>query len=248
MYYYCYIRLNNILPSDYSIHNASPVTTPYYGILINATQNIIHISGFPYTSNRNIYMNMLTKEESLVESQYPTFNWQNIWDNYLNLFIKSHDKEIIYKHLHMCLATNKKLYTMNLIDSSKCSKCMADREETPIHMFYQCEYANSIFMWLLRVLLYTSNFKPISNIKCIYFDNTYRNNQQKNICNIFISAYILTMWKTRKENLRIAILKHMIINECLRVIETIEHLPDHTCEKVLGDYLIKIEPITLLRK
>ena len=83
---------------------------------------------------------MLIQEESLAESQYPTFNWQNIWDNYLNVFIHSYNKEIIYKHLHMCLATNKKLYTMNLIDSSICSKCMADREETPIHMFYQCEY------------------------------------------------------------------------------------------------------------
>ena len=56
------------------------------------------------------------------------------------------------------------------------------------------------------------------------------------------------MWKTRKENLRIAILKRMIINECLKVIDTIKHMPNHTGEKVLGDYLIKIEPTTLLRK
>ena len=84
---------------------------------------------------------------------------------------------------------------MNLIDLSTCIKCITDREETPLHMFYQCEYANVAiaFKWLLRILLYISNYKPTSNIKCIYFDNTHRNKQQKNICNMFISAYILTM-------------------------------------------------------
>ena len=30
MYYYCHLRLNNILPSDYFVHNTSPVTTAYY--------------------------------------------------------------------------------------------------------------------------------------------------------------------------------------------------------------------------
>ena len=246
MYHYCYIRLNNILPSDYSIHNASPVTTPYYDTVINTIRNVIHLPGFPSTPKKQIYMSMLIKEESLAASQYPTLNWQNIWDNYLSLFIYPFEKEIIYKHLHMCLATNKKLFVMNLIDTSKCNKCTTERDQTPLHMLYECEYVKAIFMWLLRVLHYVSNFKPMSNIKFIYFDNTYRNRQQRNICNLFISAYILTIWKTRKENLRIAILKNMVINKVLEIINIIKYMPNHISEEDLGYNLNNIEPSDLL--
>ena len=127
-----------MLPSNYSIHNASPITTTYYDVIINDLRNILHIPGFPVTPKDKLYICMLTKEESLVEYQYPTLNWKNIWKNYMSLFIYSFDKEIIYKHLHVCLATNKKLYTMDIINSDKCNKCTADKEQTPLHIFYEC--------------------------------------------------------------------------------------------------------------
>ena len=246
MYYYCYIRLNNILPSDYSIHNASPVTTPYYETVINAIQKILHLPLFPFIPNVKIYQNMLAKEPSLVETQYPTLNWKKIWDNFLSLYITTYDKEIIYKHLHVVLATNKKLYSMNLINSSVCDKCTSGREQTPLHMFYQCQTVNEVYMWLLRVLLYICNFKPTSNIRCLYLDNTYSNRQQKNMCNIFITAYILTIWKTRKENLRIAILKNIIINKCLNIIEIIKHMPNQSVERALGSNIQKLDTTVIL--
>ena len=248
MYYYCYIRLNNILPSDYSIHNASPVTTPYYETVINAIPNILHLPIFPFIANEKLYQNMLTKEQSLAETQYPTWNWEKIWDNYLSLYINTYDKEIVYKHLHVCLATNKRLFSMNLINSSVCDKCTSGREQTPIHMFYQCQNVNEVYMWLLRVLLYICDFKPTSNIKCLYFDNTYSNRQQRNICNMFIVSYILTIWRTRKENLRIAIIKKMIVNKCLYVIDTFKHMPNHTVERFIGNYLPKLDPMVILGK
>ena len=191
-------------------------------------------------------MSLLTKEESLAKSQYPTMDWQNIWRNYMGLYIYSFDKEIVYKHLHFCLATNKKLFTMNLINSSKCNICLADREQTSLHIFYECENIQVIFMWLIRVLFYITKFKPVSNIKFIYLDNRYENGQQQNICNIFISAYILTVWKTRKENMRIAIVKKMIINKSQDIINIIKHISKTPVKKVLGNYLEKIEPEILL--
>ena len=101
MYYYCYIRLNNILPSNYSIHNASPVTTPYYDIVINDIRNILHLPGFPSTPKNNIYISLLPKEESLVESQYPTLDWQNIWRNYKSLYIYIHSIRKLYINIFM---------------------------------------------------------------------------------------------------------------------------------------------------
>ena len=97
-------------------------------------------------------------------------------------------------------------------------------------------------MWLIRVLFYITKFKPVSNIKFIYLDNRYGNRQQQNICNIFITAYILTVWKTRKENMRIAIVKKMIINKSQDIINIIKHISKTPVKKVLGNYLEKIDP------
>ena len=136
---------------------------------------------------------------------------------------------------------------MNLINSDRCNKCTADREQTPLHIFYECENIQTLFMWLIRVFFYITDFKPVSNIKFIYFDNKYRDRQQKDMCNIFISAYILTVWKMRKENLRIAILKSMIVNKVLGTINTIKYIPKTSVESVLGNYISKVESEVLLR-
>ena len=240
MDYYCYMRLNNILPSDFSLHNASIVSTSYYNMIIDGIRDIIHLPGFPSITNEKLYNNMLTKVESLAEIQYPTFNWKNIWGNYMNLFIYSYDKEIIYKHLNMCLATNQRLFSMNLINSSSCNKCITHREQTPLHMLYECPYIKDLFTWLLQVLYLRADFRPSSNIKCIYFDNRFSTSEQKNICNLFISSYILIVWKTRKENLRVAILKKMIVEKVIETIYVIDHIPNKDKEKLFGTYLDRI--------
>ena len=51
-------------------------------------------------------------------------------------------------------------------------------------------------MLLLRVVLYISDFKPQANSKSVYFDNKYISHDQKNIWNILLSAYVITVWKT----------------------------------------------------
>ena len=235
MYYYCYLRLNNILPSNYLVHHSSPVATLYYATAITLTQSLLHLPGFPFIPKDKIYQHMIPKEKSLSEMQYPTLNWQKIWENYLSLFIYSYDKEIIYKHLHMCLATNKKLFSMNLVESSNCGKCIADREETPLHMLYECDSIKPLFLWVIRCLSNVSNFMPSSNIRFLYFDNTFNNSSQKNICNIFIYIYIITIWRTRKENLRIGDIKKLFIRKLVDYGKFIKLISSQKFEKLSTD-------------
>ena len=99
MYYYCHTRLSNILPSNCSIHNTSHITTPYYAIVIRATQSALHLPGFPAIARDKIYKSMLPKEKSSSELQYPTFNWTRIWKNYF--FIFSDKKHLIHSHNYL---------------------------------------------------------------------------------------------------------------------------------------------------
>ena len=98
-------------------------------------------------------------------------------------------------------------------------------------MFYQCEYIKPLFLWVLKCLLKLCNFKPSSNIRFLYFDNPYNNLYQKNVCNIFIYIYIITIWRTRKENLRIGDLKCLIIRKLSDYRNFIKHIANRKCKK-----------------
>ena len=235
MLYYCYIRMHNILPMNYSIHNASISITPYYDMIYSMVRDMYHTPGFPIIANKTLYKAMLPVERSYAETQYPTFNWKRIWSNFCSIIFNPFDKEIIFKHLHLCLATNRRLAMMRQTATGLCDNCSGHWEHTPLHMFYQCESINPLFLWLLRVLHNICNFKPNSNIRFLYFDIVYTNFYQKSICNMFLYMYIITIWKTRKENLRIGILKHMIIRRVIEYLAFLKHMPNHTLEKLLEE-------------
>ena len=193
MLYYCYIRMNNILDLNFSIHDAALTTTPYYSLIYTFMQNTLHLPEFPSISNKKLYRLTIPTEPSYAETQYPTFNWKRIWANFASTTFNPYEKETIFKHLHLCLATNQRLAMMDLATSSICTNCSGNWEHTPIHIFYQCENIRPLFLWLLRVLVSICKFRPNSNIRFLFFDNVYENSYQRNICNIFIYIYIITI-------------------------------------------------------
>ena len=73
MFYYCYSRLSNVVPTDYSIFNTTHLTTPYYTTVIHTTRTILQLPGFPFIAKDKIYKYMLPTEKSTTELQYPTF-------------------------------------------------------------------------------------------------------------------------------------------------------------------------------
>ena len=121
-----------MLYADYSIYNTSFITTTYCETLIEAVRNIMHFRTFPLDQKSKMYCSMIIKEETLVEFKYPTINWNN-----------------------------QKLFMMKLLNSNKCNKCTSDKEQTLIHIFYEWHEIKSIYMCLLRVLLYVSDFTLI---------------------------------------------------------------------------------------
>ena len=235
MYHYCYILMHNFFPMEYSIHNAAVSTTPYYQLVYDNIKKMIHIPGFPLIQKRNIYISMLSKDLSYAEEQCPTFNWKQIWKNFSATIFYPYEKEIIFKHLHLCLATNQRLARMNRSTTNLCTECEGNFEHTPLHMFYQCENIRPLFLWLLRILLNVCNFKPISNIQFLYFDNKYDSIYQKTVCNIFLYIYISTVWKTRKENQRIGILKTRIVKRISEHFRFIKLLPNVNLDNVLEE-------------
>ena len=225
--------MHNIIPLDYSIHNAAPITTPYYQSIYDTMKKVIHLPGFPQTPKKKIYLFMLPKENSYAEDQFPNFNWGQIWKNFTSTIFIPYEKEVMFKHLHLCLATNLRLARMGRSTTSLCTKCEGEFDQTALHMFYQCENIKPLFLWLLRILSNVCNFKPSSNIKFLYFDTNYSNFYQKSICNIFLYIYILTIWRNRKENIRIGNLKIMVVKKISEYFNFIKLLPNIKLDEIL---------------
>ena len=100
-----------------------------------------------------MYIHMLPKEKPVVEDLYPQFKWRNIWSNFCELRIIPFDKDIIYKHIHVTLATNNRLAMLNLVNSNTCNMCSEEKVQTAIHLLYECTYIGPFYQWLLNILM-----------------------------------------------------------------------------------------------
>ena len=101
MHYYCYLRMHNLLTMNYSIHNAAISTTPYYETVYITIKKVLHLPGYPLVSKKNSYMSLIPEEKSYAE------------ENFSNIIFNPYEKEIVFKHLHLCLATNQRLAMMS---------------------------------------------------------------------------------------------------------------------------------------
>ena len=141
--------------------------------------------------------------------------------------------------LNICMYASQQIkgcqLIMGLSGTSHCQNCTGKYDQTPLHILYECAYVKPVFLLLLRILSNVCNFKPTSNIRFLYFDQKYCNVTQKNICNMFLYLYISTIWKTRKENIRIGILKNIMLRRISNHINFIEQMPNHSVENLFGN-------------
>ena len=184
-------------------------------------------------------------EKPIVENLYQHFNWRRIWSNFCELKIRPFDKEIIYKHLHVCLATNSRLAWFNLANSNTCNLCRDDKEQTALHIFYECTYISPFYQWLLNVLVQICHFKPDSNIRFLYFDCLYANIYQRRVCNLFLAIYISIVWRKRKENLRIGVLKKVFIKTVYDNMNIRKQVLHKSLEEIYGQYSARLTYVEL---
>ena len=136
--------MNYVIPKNFSVHDAAIESTPYYQAIMSVNDKCLQIPTFPILSNKKMYEHLIPTENPIVENLYPQFKWKNIWSNFCDLKIHPFDKDVIYKHLHVILATNTRLAMLSVANSSKCNLCRDDKEQTALHMLYECNYIFSL--------------------------------------------------------------------------------------------------------
>ena len=60
-------------------------------------------------------------------------------ENFSGTIFNPFEKKTVFKHLHLCLATNGRLAMMGQRTTGKCTRCTGNWNHNALHMFYQCE-------------------------------------------------------------------------------------------------------------
>ena len=80
------------------------------------------------------------------------FNWKLIYGIPRIATLETKIRIFQYKLLNNVLYLNKKLFQFGIISQSKCSFCEL-YDETPLHIFYKCTYAQNLWNRLCLYLL-----------------------------------------------------------------------------------------------
>ena len=89
-------------------------------------------------------------------------------------------------------------------------------------------------------MLQLCNFKPDSNIRFLYFDSTYIDIYQRRVCNLFLAVYISIVWRKRKENLRIGVLKSLLIRKAHEIMDIRRQVLNKSLEEIYGQYSTRL--------
>ena len=128
----------------------------------------------------------------------------------------------------------------NIASSNQCNLCRDSREQTALHMLYECTYILPFYQWFLNILMQICSFNPSSNIRFLYFDSFYQDLYQRRICNVFLVVYICTVWRTRKENLRLGNLQKMLIRTVKVNIDILGKIMRKSLVELFGPYWVKM--------
>ena len=105
--YYNYIRIGQLFNINNENRTVSYTGTPYYRQIIETIRKCIHIRGFPILNAKQIYAKIMPENKPIIETYYPTYQWNYIWGNLSSVFILLKEREVLFKFLHEVLPTKK---------------------------------------------------------------------------------------------------------------------------------------------
>ena len=137
--YYNYIRIGRILNINNEPNAVSYTGTPYYTQIIEIVRKCFHVRGFPVLNAKQMYVKILPENKPLVEFNYQTYQWKNIWKNVCSILILPKEREILFKFLHEVLLRGKKVIFVYYVIFCNFNKCNKDVLLSFVRGILKCE-------------------------------------------------------------------------------------------------------------
>ena len=63
MIFYCFLKMNNVIHKDFSVHDAAIISTPYYQAITHTLNIFLQLSTFPVLDNKKMYEQLMPNEK-----------------------------------------------------------------------------------------------------------------------------------------------------------------------------------------
>ena len=195
--YYCKIRLSHMVNSI-NINEVSYISTPFYSEAIGCIRKVYHQPKFPKLKSKEIYRCLITKSKPVVEANYPLSDWNRVWKRINNPLVDISEREFLFRYIHETLASNQRLFMLNIRDNGNCDKC--GEAEHSLHIFYFCEGIRNIRNWFMNILSRLCNISSSEVLNALLLNFKYCEAKHDNLVLIVISDYLYVLWISRMKN------------------------------------------------
>ncbi|CAJ0934779.1 unnamed protein product [Ranitomeya imitator] len=158
----------------------------------------------------------LRREEGV--SPVSNFSWsrsKRVWRNVFGKFLANIHKDIAWMAAHQCLPTRDFQHRRGLVARAKCPRDSCREDETVLHLFWNCCFAQELWGRLGILLKWVCGLKDFSYEYVLYGLFNCPTTHQFKVCWCIINCAKNAIWKAR--NILLFNRDFISVNDCIKL-------------------------------
>lgn len=157
---------------------------------------------FATASLKTVYI-LLRKKVAIIArvvNLHPSIDFNIVWKSCHNKFISPEVRNLSFQIAHDIVATNMRLWTINITNDKDCTLCKASIEFMD-HLFVKCKFVKSLWMWLEDLFYKTCNHRLKITPELVLYKQFMKLDKlsifEKDLILLLISELVYTIWVHR---------------------------------------------------
>uniref|UniRef100_A0A803J2T7 Reverse transcriptase domain-containing protein n=1 Tax=Xenopus tropicalis TaxID=8364 RepID=A0A803J2T7_XENTR len=151
----------------------------------------------------------------LTVSNFSEARSKQVWRNVFGKFLANVHKDLAWAIVHQCLPTREFQHRRGLVGRGKCPRETCCIDETILHLFWNCPYAQELWKSVGPLFKHIGGFKDFNHFYVLYGLFTCTSVKQYEICWMILNCFKNAIWKVRN----ILLFKHdfISVNDCIKI-------------------------------
>uniref|UniRef100_A0A803KE26 Reverse transcriptase domain-containing protein n=2 Tax=Xenopus tropicalis TaxID=8364 RepID=A0A803KE26_XENTR len=122
---------------------------------------------------------------------------KKVWRNVFGKFLANTHKDLSWAIAHQCLPTREFQHRRGLVARAKCPRETCCIDETVLHLFWNCPFAQEVWKVAGPLFKHVGGFKDFNHLMVLFGLFVCSTSSQYNICWMMINCFKNAIWKTR---------------------------------------------------
>uniref|UniRef100_A0A803JT65 Reverse transcriptase domain-containing protein n=1 Tax=Xenopus tropicalis TaxID=8364 RepID=A0A803JT65_XENTR len=137
------------------------------------------------------------EEVILTVSNFSEQKSKKVWRNVFGKYLANVHKDLAWAIVHQCLPTREFQHRRGLVARAKCPRQNCCNDETVMHLFWNCQYAQQLWKTVGPLFKHIGNLQSFNYEMVFYGLFICPNFKQFYVCWMIINCFKNALWKTR---------------------------------------------------